>query len=120
MTTQVQYNLIKSKLIQTFGNVKLGDGIGFFEACATDYEKDVNAPFCKSERALDERDNWQKVLKMIEDSDHNYDFLTPCFMDDKGKIFFLPVQLLVAIYKKDVQEIVNLSQKMKIGIKKVR
>jgi hypothetical protein len=101
MTTPEQYNLIKSKLIQAFGDVKLGDGVGFFEAQAIDEEKDVNAPFCKSERALDEREDWQKVLKMIEDNDHNYDFLTPCFMDDKGKIFFLPIQLLVAIYKND-------------------
>jgi hypothetical protein len=54
-----------NKLIQAFGDVKLGDGIGYFEACAIDYEKVVNAPFCKTERALDERDNWQKLYKMF-------------------------------------------------------
>lgn len=98
---EVVLNTIKSKLIQVFGNQKLEDGIGFFEAIAIDDEKDINSPICKAARVLDEREDWQKVLKVVQEYDYNYDPAVHSYMDEKGKIFFLPVMILAAVNMDD-------------------
>ncbi len=92
---------IKSKLIQAFENQRLEDCIGFLEADAIDDEKDINSEICKAAKVLDEREDWQKVLKKVEEYDYNYNTAVHSYMDEKGKIFFLPVLILAAVNMDD-------------------
>ena len=94
--------MTKSELTQSiydaFLNVKLGNGIGLWEARIIDdntYEK--NSPEYIKIRNEDEREDWSKLLPIFynqgEKSD-NYVADTWSFMDDKGILFHLPCFLL--------------------------
>ena len=79
-------NSIKKKVHNAFSSVKLEDGIGYFEANAIDDYLTPDSKSYNGEKAKDERNDWQIVLKMIEDWGQ-YNRAVPCFMDTKGLLF---------------------------------
>ena len=87
------------RIYKAFKDVKLEDGIGFWEANAMD---DYFAPESREyqeERAKDERTDWRKVAEMISNwDDENYNSLAHCFMDVKGLRFSLPVLLSLGYF----------------------
>jgi hypothetical protein len=84
-----------NKLIKVFGDVKLGDGIGYFEACAIDYWETPDSEKYQAAKARDEREDWQKVYKILSEYKYDeYNYCAHCFMDVQGVLFFLPVMVL--------------------------
>lgn len=85
---QQQWVPIKNEIYTAFKDVKLQDGIGYYEAIAIDdfYKKD--SPEYIAAKAKDERDDWTKMLALFEYKDT--DCAAPCFMDAKGLHFYLP------------------------------
>lgn len=75
-----------------FTEVKLGDGIGIEKAWTIDDFCDEKDPRRMEARENDERDDWMKVHEVVKDWHWNERF---SFMDVKGKLFHLPVLILV-------------------------
>ena len=89
-----RYEIIKQQIFKAFADVKLNEGIGFYEAGAMDDRLSPDDPSYIEEKERDERDDWRKVfadLEVIENFDKN----RHCFMDAKGLYFFLPVIMLL-------------------------
>lgn len=90
-----KYNQIKKQIFTAFANVKLGDGIGFYEAGAIDdYFTPEDADY-QEEKARDEREDWTKVYDMLE-AYGDFDQVRHCFMDAKGQHFYMPIILLLS------------------------
>jgi hypothetical protein len=91
-----RYEKIKQQIFKAFADVKLEDGIGYYEAGAIDdYLKPTDAAYI-AEKARDEREDWTKVFAMLESEGmHNFDNDKSSFMDAKGLHFHLPILLLI-------------------------
>jgi hypothetical protein len=89
-----RHEVIKQQIFKAFADVKLGDGIGFYEAGAIDDRLLPTDPSYIEEKARDERDDWRKVFAKLEDK-ANFDSYRHCFMDAKGLHFYLPIILLL-------------------------
>lgn len=95
-----RYNIVKQTIFAAFKNIKLEEGIGFWEAGAIDdYWKPHDKEY-QEEKARDERDDWTKVYTFLdgfeETYNHRFDQTRYCFMDAKGLRFYLPVMLLLS------------------------
>jgi hypothetical protein len=86
------------RIYKAFKNVTLDDGIGFWEANAMDDYFSPESAAYQEARAKDERNDWRKVMNMIESWDGEYNSAVPCFMDVKGLRFFLPVLLSLGYF----------------------
>lgn len=90
-----RYGEIKQQIFKAFADVKLEDGIGFYEAGAIDDYLAPNDPKYVEEKARDERHDWTKVFALLEDKE-NFDPARSCFMDAKGLHFYMPILLLLS------------------------
>jgi hypothetical protein len=86
--------LIKQQIFKAFADVKLGEGIGFYEAGAIDDRLLPNDPSYIEEKDKDEREDWRKVFEKLENTE-NFDPRRYCFMDAKGLRFYLPIIMLL-------------------------
>jgi hypothetical protein len=86
--------IIKQQIFEAFADVKLEDGIGFYEAGAIDDRLPPTHADYIEEKARDEREDWTKLFAMLEKSE-NFDQARSCFMDAKGLHFYLPILLLL-------------------------
>ena len=85
---------LKKEIEIAFADVKLEDGIGYYEAAAIDDYLSANSKEYKALKAKDERQDWKKMLIFIRDKDHNFlDSFRYIFMDAKGLRFLLPILL---------------------------
>ena len=85
---------LKKEIELAFEGVKLGNGIGYYEAAAIDDYLNPASKEYKALKAKDEREDWRKMLIFIRDKDANFlDSFRYHFMDAKGLYFFLPVLL---------------------------
>ena len=87
----MEWKKIEKEIYTAFTDIKLQNGIGYYEAGAIDdYFKSTDAEYIE-EKNRDERHDWTKLISEFKDigftSRH-------CFMDAKGLLFFLPVLLL--------------------------
>jgi hypothetical protein len=102
MLTGKWYQYYKEKttprIYKAFKNVTLDDGIGFWEANAIDDYFSPESKEYQEEIAKDERNDWRKVINMIESWDGEYNSAVPSFMDVKGLRFFLPVILSLGYF----------------------
>jgi hypothetical protein len=90
-----KYNKIKQQVFKAFAGVKLGDGIGFYEAGAIDDYLTPNDADYQEEKARDEREDWTKVFDMLE-AYGDFDQGRHSFMDAKGQHFYMPIILLLS------------------------
>ena len=86
------------RIYKAFKNVTLNDGIGFWEANAMDDYFSPESEEYQEERAKDERNDWRKVVQLIENPEENYNSAVSSFMDVKGLRFFLPVLLSLGYF----------------------
>ena len=91
----IKYEAIKQKVFEVFADVKLGDGIGFWESDAIDDYLLPTSEDYLNEKAKDERFDFRKVFDFVEKF-KSYPSQIHCFMDAKGLHFYLPVFLLLA------------------------
>ena len=63
---------LKKEIEIAFADVKLEDGIGYYEAAAIDDYLSANSKEYKALKAKDERQDWKKMLIFIRDKDHNF------------------------------------------------
>ncbi len=85
---------LKKEIEIVFADVKLENGIGYYEAGAIDDYLNPTSKAYKALKAKDEREDWRKVLISIRDKDRNFlDSSRYCFMEAKGLYFLLPVLL---------------------------
>ncbi len=90
----IKYEAIKQKVFTAFADVRLGDGIGFWEADAIDgYLSPTDEKYIKA-REKDERHDCKKVYNQAKKSNLN-NWYGPYYMDAKGLHFFLPNLLLI-------------------------
>jgi hypothetical protein len=89
-----KFEKIKQQIFKAFSDVKLGDGIGFYEANAIDDYFTPNDAEYKIARERDEREDCRKVYAMLV-STENFNPSAHCFMDAKGLHFYMPVILLI-------------------------
>lgn len=103
-SAQEQWPSIVESIYRAFADVQLEDGIGYFEAEATDdyVKKDDLAYQRYKER--DERLDWRKAVPTFMDDSFNFDRCRNCFMDAKGLRFYLPVWM-VSGYEDELDEI---------------
>ena len=90
----IKLEIIKQKIFTAFADVRLVDGIGFWEADAIDdYLSPTDEKYIIA-REKDEREDLRKVYNSLEkfDLEGNY---APYHMDVKGLHFFLPNLLLI-------------------------
>ncbi len=90
-----KYNQIKQQVFKAFADVKLGGGIGFYEAGAIDDYLTPNDFDYQEEKDRDEREDWTKVFDMLE-AFGDFDQVRHCFMDAKGQHFYMPIILLLS------------------------
>jgi hypothetical protein len=83
---------IESEIYAAFKDVKLEDGIGYYEAGAKDDYLQPTDEKYKLEKARDERDDWRRLISDIRESDIVSD--RHCFMDAKGLRFYLPFLMI--------------------------
>ncbi len=85
---------LKKEIEIAFADVKLGNGIGYYEAAAIDDYLRVNSKEYQNLKAKDEREDWRKTLVFVRDKDKNFlDSFRYHFMDAEGLHFFLPILL---------------------------
>jgi hypothetical protein len=87
-----EWQKIENEIYTVFSNVRLGDGIGYYEAGALDdYLQPTDLKY-QQEKAKDERDDWKIMLITFE----HIDYLGGhhCFMDEKGLLFYLPFLMI--------------------------
>lgn len=85
---------IKQKLFAAFADVRLGEGIGLWEADAIDdYLSPTDEKYIIA-REKDERLDFRKVYNSAKKSNLDY-WYGPFYMDAKGLHFFLPNLLLI-------------------------
>jgi hypothetical protein len=95
---QVYKNKMTPRIDKAFKNVKLYDGIGYWEANAIDDYLSPESEEYQEEKAKEERDDWRKVVQLFENDDQSYNYLANCFMDANGLRFFLPVLLTLGYF----------------------
>jgi hypothetical protein len=84
-------NEIKAEIHRAFDEVKLGDGIGLWEAQAIDDYQGKEEQ--QKNRAKDEKENWQNIpVEAL-----NACFSSPCFFDAEGMRFHLPAFIIAEI-----------------------
>ncbi len=84
----IQWQRIESEIYSAFKDVKLEDGIGYYEAGALDdYLKPADEKY-QIEKSKDERNDWRELLTDISETDIVND--RHCFMDAIGLRFYLP------------------------------
>ncbi|MFA9441601.1 hypothetical protein ACDA63_18385 [Uliginosibacterium sp. sgz301328] len=88
------WHAIEARIIAAFSDVRLEDGIGYFEANAKDDYLNPDDPCYQAERARDDRHDWMSLVRHIEANDGRMNECAHCFMDLKGLYFHLPVLLL--------------------------
>ena len=82
---------VVKQIDNAFDDVKLGDGIGIYEANGLDdYAGDIELARL---RKLDERNDWRKLDSELL----NQYYSTPSFFDSRGFIFHLPAFLLAEL-----------------------
>ena len=92
MTTEqnLQWQKIEKEIYAAFKDVKLENGIGYYEAGARDeYLQPGNEKY-QIEKAKDERNDWTKLLTDISNPESD----RHCFMDAKGLRFYLPFLMI--------------------------
>ena len=92
MDNKLNWEQVTYEINKAFKNVKLGKGIGYYEAGALDMYLSPNSPEHLKIKKKDERNNWKKLFTELNCID--YDIDRHCFMDKKGLLFYLPVLLL--------------------------
>lgn len=95
MTTDPQWEKIYLQICTAFANVRLGDGIGNFEANALDDYLAPEDPLYEEERARDDRTDWMSLVRQVEAWDGCINRACQCFMDAEGLRFYLPASLLI-------------------------
>nr|WP_294783857.1 DUF6714 family protein [uncultured Flavobacterium sp.] len=107
MTDQEEHEvwlLIQKEIYTAFKDVKLEDGIGYWEADAIDDYHQKDSPAYNLAKAKDERNDWTKLLITLGHLEElNYG--AKHFMDTKGLCFFLPY--LMTIRSSDVNYIIT-------------
>jgi hypothetical protein len=88
----LRWRYIEDEIYAAFKDVKLEDGIGYFEGIAMDDYIDPADKKYQAEKAKDEREDWTCLLSHAE-TDYS-DPTSHCFMDAKGQRFFLPFLLI--------------------------
>ncbi len=86
---------IKARVIAAFADVKLGDGIGYFEAVAIDDYLKPEDPLYQAERARDDRQDWMSIVRYSTTIGGDLSWSCHCFMDLQGLYFYLPASLLI-------------------------
>lgn len=89
---KIQWQKIEAEIYSAFKDVKLEDGIGYYEAGALDNYLQPSDEKYKLEKAKDERDDWRELLTDIREVDFVSD--RHCFMDAKGLRFYLPFLMI--------------------------
>jgi hypothetical protein len=83
---------IENEILSAFKNVKLENGIGYFEAGALDDYLQPSDEEYRREKAKDERNDWRELLREFSSADPESD--RHCFMDAKGLRFYLPFLMM--------------------------
>jgi hypothetical protein len=94
MTTEekLEWQKIENEIYTAFKDVKLDDGVGYFEAGAIDAYLQPHDLKYQQEKAKDERDDWTKLLTKFENVSLANE--RHCFMDAKGLRFYLPFLMI--------------------------
>jgi len=79
---------LEQEIHTSFKNVRLEDGIGYFEAGALDDYLSPDSLAYQTEKAKDERNDWTILLVTFKHA--KPDESRHCFMDAKGLRFYLP------------------------------
>jgi len=87
-----EWQKIEQEIYTAFKDVKLEDGIGYFEAGALDDYLQPDDEKYRLEKAKDEKDDWTILLSEIPEAGFAGDRY--CFMDAKGLRFFLPFLMI--------------------------
>lgn len=87
-----EWKAVEAEIIEAFKDVKLGDGIGYYEADAIDDYLQPNDPLYIKLKAKDERNDWRKIDYAFGENEE-VSFDRHCFMDAKGLHFYIPFLL---------------------------
>ena len=87
-----EWQKIELEIYAAFKDVRLDDGVGYYEAGAIDDYLQPNNEKYQIEKEKDERNDWTQLLTEIRPVDYVNDRY--CFMDTKGLRFYLPFLMI--------------------------